>query len=546
MTLPKFQACNKLSQLAKKSANLKDPHFLTPERLKSCVAESCGFKLLYGTEKISDEVLAALIELRKEASLIEKMHEMQDGVKVNYTDGDHTPARPALHTAVRDFFDHPNPNPVARDAAFLAKKEADRLKEFIAKIEKENVFNEMIMIAIGGSDLGPRAHYLSLEYLLKPNRTIHFISNVDPDDTAHVIRQVKDFSKTLVVVVSKSGTTLETATNEALVRQEFKQRGLNPNAHFISVTTPGTPMDNPKLYMNTFHIWDWVGGRFSTSSMCGGVVLSFAYGFDVYWEMLRGAHAMDRAALNPDIHSNIPLLAALIGIWNRNFLGYPTLAFIPYSQSLFRYAAHIQQVEMESNGKLVNQQGKFIDFQTVPVVWGEPGTNAQHSFFQMLHQGTAIVPMSMIGFKHSQYDHDLEIEGTTSQEKLLANLFAQSLALATGQNSDDPNKVFPGDRPSHIILGEKLTPFALGALLALFEHRVVFQGFFWGINSFDQEGVQLGKNLANRIDQHFAALRGHKKEANPYPIGDAYLEHLKSFKSSSNSKIENKDFALIR
>jgi len=543
MSFPNFKACNKLFQLAKNPPKLTDPNFLTPQRLKSCVAESCGFKLLYGTEKITDEVLNALIDLAKEANLIDKMKGMQNGEKVNYTDGDHTPARPALHTAVRDFFDRPNTNPVARDAAALAKKEAERMREFFQKIEKEKTFDEMIMVAIGGSDLGPRAHYLALEYLRKPNKKVHFISNVDPDDSAHVLRQVKDFSKTLVVVVSKSGTTLETATNEALVRNEFKKRGLNPNSHFISVTMPNTPMDNPKLYLNTFHIWEWVGGRFSTSSACGGVVLSFAYGFDIYWQMLEGAHAMDQAALNSDYRSNLPLLSALIGIWNRNFLGYPTLAFIPYSQALYRYAAHIQQVEMESNGKLVDQRGTFIDFQTVPVVWGEPGTNAQHSFFQMLHQGTAIVPMSMIGFKESQYNDDLIVEGTTSQEKLLANLFAQSLALATGQGSEDPNKVFPGNRPSHIILGEKLTPFNLGSLLALFEHRVAFQGFLWGINSYDQEGVQLGKVLAGKIDQHFAAIRDHKKESNPYPIGDAYLEHLKSFKP--HGKVE-KDLALTR
>lgn len=233
---------------------------------------------------------------------------------------------------------------------------------------------------------------------------------------------------------------------------------------------------------------------------------------------------MDKAALHKDISKNLPLLGALLGIWNRNFLNYPVLAVVPYSQALWRYAAHIQQVDMESNGKRIDQRGNPVDFATGPIVIGEPGTAAQHSFYQLLHQGTDTVPLELFGFKESQYDYDLNVKGTTSQQKLLANLFAQSIALATGKQSSNPNTVFPGNRPSHLILGKKLTPFSLGALLAYFEHKFAFQGFIWGINSFDQEGVQLGKELANKIIERFQGTGA------PYPLGDTYLGFLDRLK----------------
>ena len=239
---------------------------------------------------------------------------------------------------------------------------------------------------------------------------------------------------------------------------------------------------------------------------------------------------MDQAALQSDLKKNLPLLAALLGIWNRNFLHYPSLGIIPYSQALRDYPAHFQQVDMESNGKLIDQQqGKFLDFESGPVLWGSLGTNSQHSYFQLLHQGTATVPLLMIGFKKSQYGNDLEVHGTTSQEKLLANLFAQSLALALGNQPDNPNKFCPGNRPTTILLGEKLNPFGVGALLAFYEHKVAFQGFIWGINSFDQEGVQLGKVIANKVIERFATRRHAKKEQNPDAAVDAYLKHLETF-----------------
>lgn len=523
-----YAATQQLRQLSLDPIHLSRGQ-LTPERLANYVGEACGYKLLFGTERVTDEVMKALENLAQEAKALDKMQRMQEGEVMNFVKPYPSENRAVLHTATRDFFDHPQTTSKAKHAAQSARQEVEKLKVFMAQIDKEKKIDTMIVIGIGGSDQGPRANYVALQHLLKPGRQVHFIANVDPDDAAAVLKQV-DLKRTLVVAISKSGTTLETETNEAIVREQFKKAGINPRDHFISVTMPGTPMDNRDNYLKTFYLWDWIGGRYSTTSMVGGIVLAFAFGFDVFWEFLRGAHAMDHAALQPELRKNLPLLAALLGIWNHNFLKYPTVAIIPYSQALRDYPAHLQQVDMESNGKLLDQQGKFVDFETGPVLWGSLGTNAQHSYFQLLHQGTATIPLLMIGFKKSQYGQDLEVQGTTSQEKLLANLFAQSLALALGNQPDNPNKFCPGNRPTSILLAEQLTPYALGAFLAFYEHKVAFQGFIWGINSFDQEGVQLGKIIANRLIERFASLRQKTEEHKSDPLDDALLQHLESFR----------------
>lgn len=519
-----YPASRKLAELAEYPFDLA---YLTPERISKYYGEACGFKLLYGTEKITDAVMEALEELAKEAEALSKMKRMQSGEVVNFIENYPSENRPALHTATRDFFKNPETSPKAQEAAKLAKAEVDKLKKFMDTLESEKKFEEMIMIGIGGSDLGPRANYYALEHLKIPERKVYFISNVDPDETAKILKEVKNFKKCLVVVVSKSGKTLETAVNEEFVKQKFKAMGLKPKEHFISITMPHSPLDTPEQYLASFYIWDWIGGRYSSTSMVGGVMLSFMLGYDVFWEFLRGANAMDKAALKNNLKENLPLLGALLGIWNRNFLNHPTVALIPYSQALFRYPAHIQQVMMESNGKRIEQKGHSVTFETSPVIWGEPGTNAQHSFFQMLHQGTSIVPIHFVGFKEGQYGQDLDYQGTTSQEKLLSNLFAQAIALAVGQKSENPNTFFPGNRPTSILMGKKLTPFALGALLSYFENLVVFQGFIWGINSFDQEGVQLGKVLAEKMINLFVSKKT-KKGTEVYPIGEALLHHLDS------------------
>jgi glucose-6-phosphate isomerase len=488
------------------------------ERIRKMVLRGCGLQLLYASERVNDEILNALYELADEAQVAAKMKAMQSGAIINKIDGYPSENRSVLHTAMRDQFDYPQNASSAKSAAEKAGRELKKLEDFLSKIEGK--FTDCIQIGIGGSDLGPRALCVAAAAYQRPHVKIHFISNVDPDDANSVLKSV-DLKKTLVVVVSKSGTTLETLTNEEFVRERMIQQGLKPKDHFVAVTGEGSPMDDPEKYLASFYIWDFVGGRYSATSMVGGVVLGFALGYKGFLEILRGASSMDQHVLKADNRSNLPLLSALLGIWNRNFLGHQTVAIIPYSQALLRFTAHLQQLDMESNGKHIDQTGKVVDYSTGPVIWGEPGTNGQHSFYQLIHQGTDRIPLEFIGFKKAQYPNDIKIQNTTSHQKLLSNLFAQSIALATGQENENPNKVFTGNRPNRILLAEQLNLHTLGAILSFYEHKVAYQGFIWNINSFDQEGVQLGKILATKILSLF------KKEKSSYSLGEAYLDFLK-------------------
>lgn len=519
-----YQAFKKLQQQSNAPINLTEPGQLTPERLEHFKVSACGYTLFYGTELVTDQVMNDLFSLAEEAQALIKMQDMQNGKIINTIHGFPSEDRAVLHTATRDFFDNQITTPSTQEARKLAYQETEKLKDFLAKIDASGKFNDIIMVGIGGSDLGPRAQYLALQPLLKKNRRAHFICNVDPDDAALTLKGI-DLEHALVVIVSKTGTTIETATNEAIVRSHFLAKKLKPQDHFVSVSMPGSPLDDPKEFLECFYIWDWVGGRYSSTSMVGGVVIGFSFGFDVYWEFLHGANAMDKVALTAVPEENLPLIGALLGIWNRNFLKHPTLAIIPYSQALLRYPAHVQQLDMESNGKRIDKEGNPVDFETGPIIWGEPGTNAQHSFYQLIHQGTTVVPLELIGYKHCQSKEDIVFKGTKSQQKLIANLFAQMIALALGQTDENPNKVFPGNRPSHLLLGYQLTPFALGALLAYFEHKVAFQGFIWNINSFDQEGVQLGKVLANKVLKRLAEPNGLQ-----FPLADVLIDHLNAMR----------------
>ncbi len=519
-----LESAKKLKALAKNPIDLTKEGVLTPERIRKMAVKASRFSLHFATERVSDEVLEALEALARETGVVNKMKAVQAGEVMNRIEGCECENRTVLHTAMRDFFDHPQTAPAAKEAAALAKAECDKLNDFLIKLDQDNRFTDLVQVGIGGSDLGPRALYLALQAYRIPGRNVHFISNVDPDDAAAVLAGL-DLKKTAVVVVSKSGTTLETLTNEELVRSYFVKAGLDPSQHFIAVTGKGSPMDNPKRYLASFYIWDYIGGRYSATSMVGGVMLAFGLGFDQYKEILRGAHEMDRVALLPDVKANLPLFAALLGIWNRNFLGYATVAIIPYSQALVRFTAHLQQLDMESNGKHIDRFAKPVAFETGPIIWGEPGTNGQHSFYQLIHQGTTIVPLEFIGFKETQYGHDLEVKKTYSQQKLLANLFAQSLALAIGQKSDNPNKQFLGNRPNSILLAKRVDPFTLGALLAYYEHKVAFQGLIWNINSFDQEGVQLGKVLAGKILDIISSNHS-RATVEAFPLGAALLKTL--------------------
>jgi glucose-6-phosphate isomerase len=328
-----------------------------------------------------------------------------------------------------------------------------------------------------------------------------FISNVDPDDAAAVLRNV-DVAHSLFIVVSKSGTTLETLTNEAFVKDALVKAGLNPSRHMLAVTSETSPLAKSDDYLAAFFMDDYIGGRYSSTSGVGGVVLSLAFGNKVFADFLEGAAEADITAKNEELLQNPAMLDAMIGVYERNVLGYGATAVLPYSQALSRFPAHLQQADMESNGKSVNRYGEPVDYVTGPIIYGEPGTNGQHSFYQLLHQGTDIVPLQFVGFKNSQMGTDVVIEGSTSQQKLCANVVAQIVAFACGKDDANLNKKFEGGRPSSIIIGEQLNPKSMGALLSHYENKIMFQGFVWNLNSFDQEGVQLGKVLAKKVLAH--------------------------------------------
>jgi glucose-6-phosphate isomerase len=364
-------------------------------------------------------------------------------------------------------------------------------------------FTTVVQIGIGGSDLGPRAMYLALDNWAIAHNTkkldAKFISNVYPDDASAIIAAAP-LEQSLFVLVSKSGTPQETLSNELFVKDKLKKAGLDSAKHMVAVTSETSPLARNPAYLDSFYIDDYIGGRYSSSSAVGGCILSLAFGAQVFRDFLSGAAEADKLALEPDILKNAALLDALIGVWERNFLNYPYTAVLPYSQALSRFPAHLQQLDMESNGKRVNRDAQPIAYNTGPVVFGEPGTNGQHSFYQLLHQGTSIVPLQFIGFTASQRGDDVTVDGSVSQTKLKANLAAQIVAFAKGQSDNSNlNKDFPGGRPSSLIYGKQLTPAILGALLAHFENKVMFQGFVWNVNSFDQEGVQLGKILTKKV-----------------------------------------------
>ena len=465
-----------------------------------------GLAYNYAAKEVDDEILAQLAALADEAQLVEKFEALYNGERINTGEN-----RMVLHHLARRQLGNDVVENGVNKREFYAGVQA-KAAEFANKVHAGEItnaagetFTTVIQIGIGGSDLGPRALYLALENWAKANNTLKmeakFISNVDPDDAAAVLKSI-DVSRSLFIVVSKSGTTLETLTNEAFVKDALVKAGLNPSNHMLAVTSETSPLAQGDDYLDAFFMDDYIGGRFSSSSAVGGVVLSLAFGPEVFADILNGAAEEDKLAANKDIFQNPDMLDALIGVYERNVQGYPATAVLPYSQALNRFPAHLQQLDMESNGKSVNRFGEYVNYETGPVIFGEPGTNGQHSFYQLLHQGTDITPLQFVGYKKNQIGMDVVIEDTTSQQKLCANVAAQIVAFACGKDDENNNKTFKGGRPSSIIIGEQVTPRSLGALLAHFENKIMFQGFVWNINSFDQEGVQLGKILAKRVLAH--------------------------------------------
>ena len=468
-----------------------------------CVPMAAGMKFNYAAKEVNDDIKALLAKLAKEAELSEKYEELYNGAVINTGE-----SRMVLHQLTRGQLGKDVVADGVNKREFYLN-EQKRIAEFADKVHSGAIanaagekFTTVVQIGIGGSDLGPRAMYLALEGWAKTNGKFkmeaQFISNVDPDDATAVLKKI-DVAHSLFILVSKSGTTLETLTNQSFVMDALKKQGLDPAKHMIAVTSETSPLAKSDDYLEAFYMDDYIGGRYSSTSGVGGAVLSLAFGPDVFADFLDGAAEEDALAKNTDIEKNPAMMDALIGVYERNFLDYPSTAVLPYSQALSRFPAHLQQMDMESNGKSVNRFGEPVDYVTGPVIFGEPGTNGQHSFYQLLHQGTDIIPLQFVAFKKSQFGNDVNIENSTSQQKLNANVAAQIVAFACGKKDENRNKEFKGGRPSSIIIGEELNPKTLGALLAHFENKVMFQGFVWNLNSFDQEGVQLGKVLAKKV-----------------------------------------------
>lgn len=477
------------------------------ERVKKySVPMAEGLTFNYGAKRVNDKVLEALSQLAEESRLIDKFEAVYTGEVINTGE-----KRRVLHHLTRGQLGAAVEADGVDKRTFYVEQQT-KIAEFAKKVHAGEIvngagekFNTVVQIGIGGSDLGPRAMYIALENWAKKHGTFkmkaEFISNVDPDDASAVLNNI-DVAHSIFILVSKSGTTLETLTNESFVKDALAKSGLDASKHMIAVTSETSPLAKSDDYLAAFFMDDYIGGRYSSTSAVGGAVLSLAFGPEVFAQFLDGAAEEDKLAKNKDLLKNPAMLDALIGVYERNVLGYPATAVLPYSQALSRFPAHLQQLDMESNGKSVNRFGEPVDYPTGPVIFGEPGTNGQHSFYQLLHQGTDIVPLQFVGFKNSQLGNDVVIQDSTSQQKLCANVAAQIVAFACGKDDEDRNKSFKGGRPSSIIIGEQLTPGSLGALLAHFENKVMFQGFVWNVNSFDQEGVQLGKVLAKRVLAH--------------------------------------------
>ena len=507
INMDKLSSYNKLLGLEKLNLACAMSGENGAERVRNySVKMAQGLDFNYGARAVNDEIIDALGELANETQLVEKYAALYNGEMINTGE-----KRLVLHHLTRGQLGEDVVAEGVNKREFYYEQQK-KIEAFANKVHAGEIvnaagekFTTVVQIGIGGSDLGPRAIYLALENWAKVNNCLkmkaEFISNVDPDDAAGVLSKI-DVAHALFVLVSKSGTTLETLTNESFVKDALIKQGLDPAKHMLAVTSETSPLAKNEGYLAAFFMDDYIGGRYSSTSAVGGAVLSLAFGPEVFAQFLAGAAEADALAKNSNIRENAAMLDALIGVYERNVLGFPSTAVLPYSQAMSRFPAHLQQLDMESNGKTVNRFGEPVDYVTGPVIFGEPGTNGQHSFYQLLHQGSDIIPLQFMGFRNSQMGSDVIIEGSTSQQKLSANVAAQIVAFACGKEDENRNKYFAGGRPSSIIIGDKLCPHTMGAILAHFENKVMFQGFVWNLNSFDQEGVQLGKVLAKKVLAH--------------------------------------------
>ena len=485
-----------------------------PQRFSHFSLEAAGLLLDYSKNRLDATTMRLLFALARERNVASQRDAMFDGEKINNTE-----QRAVLHTALRA----PRTTRLildGQDVVADVHTVLDQIGDFCERVRggqwkgyTGKPVTDIVNIGIGGSHLGPKMACQALRSFGAPHLSMHFVSNVDGHDLAAVLGQVNP-ETTLFVIASKTFTTLETMTNARSARQWFLQNGreIDLAKHFVAVSTNAEAVRafgiDPD---NMFPFWDWVGGRYSVWSAIG-LPLALAIGFEGFKEFLAGGHAMDMHFKSAPLEQNMPVILGLVGFWNRNFFNTASVSIAPYHQDLSSFPGYLQQLEMESNGKSVSMDGQALSYPTCPVIWGDVGTNGQHAFFQLLHQGTDIIPVDFITALKPA--HNLP----SHHEALLANCFAQSEALMKGKNEEEvrrelqaqgmsaeqidqltPHKVFSGNRPSNTVLMEALTPASLGALIALYEHKTFVQGVLWGINSFDQWGVELGKVLAKTI-----------------------------------------------
>ena len=499
---------------------LRDLFAGDPERGRRLTAEAAGVFLDYSKNRVTGETLNLLAGLAEQAGLRARIDAMFRGEKINKTED-----RAALHVALRApagaSITVDGKNVVPEVQAVLAKMTnfSERVRDGRWLGHTGKRIRNVVNIGIGGSDLGPVMAYEALKHYSERSMTFRFVSNVDGTDFAEAVRDL-DPAETLFIVASKTFTTLETMTNAESAKGWLLEKLGDPNAvakHFVALSTNSAKVSGFGIdTANMFEFWDWVGGRYSMDSAIG-LSTMLAIGPDNFRALLGGFHEMDEHFRTAPFERNLPALMGLLTVWNTNFLGAETVAVLPYDQYLKRFPAYLQQLTMESNGKSVTVGGTRVDYQTGPIYWGEPGTNGQHSFYQLIHQGTRLIPCDFIAFAQPLNPlgrhHDL----------LLANVFAQAEALAFGKTSEEvkaegvpdglvPHKTFEGNRPSNTILMERLTPAALGKLVALYEHSVFTQSVIWDIDPFDQWGVELGKKLAERIIGELEDKTGAKLE----------------------------------
>jgi len=498
---------------AVKDTHLRDLFAGDTDRGETLTVEFDGIYLDYSKNRVTAETIVLLVALAERAGLRERIDAMFAGEKINVTED-----RAVLHVALRapegERIEVDGVDVVPEVHAVLRKMAgfADRVRsgEWTGHTGKR--IRNVVNIGIGGSDLGPAMAFEALKDSSDRAMTFQFVSNVDGTDVWEATRGL-DAAETIFVVCSKTFTTLETLTNARTARAWLLDQLGDEQAvmrHFVAVSTNAAEVEKFGIDTdNMFEFWDWVGGRYSYDSAIG-LSLMIAIGPERFREMLAGFHAVDEHFRTAPFESNLPVLLGLIGVWYDNFFEAETQAILPYSQYLARFTAYLQQLDMESNGKSVTREGKPVRWQTGPIVWGQPGTNGQHAYYQLIHQGTKLIPCDFIGFlepNHDVGDH---------HELLMANFFAQTEALAFGKTKEEvevegvpafqvPHRTFPGNHPTTTILAPKLTPYVLGQLVALYEHKVFTQGTIWDVNSFDQWGVELGKVLANRIVPQLAA-----------------------------------------